>query len=272
MTDDPRAIWEGNAAFWDATVGAEGNDFHRLLVAPAQMRLLALRPGERVLEIACGNGQFAREMARAGASVLATDFAQAFLDIAIKRGIETGVTGIEYHRVDATDEQALLALGAEGPFDAAVATMAIHDIATIEPLMRALREIVRDDGRVVFSVTHPCFNGSGFAFVTETEDRDGTVETTYAVKVRRYLTAGATRGTGVIGQPQPHWYFDRPLSVLLAPCFAAGFAVDAMLEPAFPGGLERPDRPFGWRNYSEIPPVLVVRLVPIRRPTERLKD
>jgi hypothetical protein len=44
-------------------MGDSGNDFQRLLVAPASERLLNLGPGEMVLEIACGNGVFALRMA-----------------------------------------------------------------------------------------------------------------------------------------------------------------------------------------------------------------
>ena len=36
-----RDIWDANAAFWDARMGQEGNDHRRLLVGPAQERLLA---------------------------------------------------------------------------------------------------------------------------------------------------------------------------------------------------------------------------------------
>jgi hypothetical protein len=35
----------------------EGNDWHRLLIAPAVEKLLGVHPDERVLELACGNGK-----------------------------------------------------------------------------------------------------------------------------------------------------------------------------------------------------------------------
>ena len=50
-----REIWDTNASFWDDYMG-EGNDFQRLLIGPTTERLLELRGGETVLDIACGNG------------------------------------------------------------------------------------------------------------------------------------------------------------------------------------------------------------------------
>src|SRR5438128_9887050 len=92
MPDDLKAInqevseiWDANAAFWDDYMGAEGNIFHRELVAPVAERLLALLPGETVLEIACGAGLFARRMAELGARVVATDFSAVFLERAKAR-------------------------------------------------------------------------------------------------------------------------------------------------------------------------------------------
>src|SRR6266487_3264200 len=117
MSDDPkhlndavRAVWESNAEWWDDYIGREGNEFHRVLVAPAQMRLLALTPGERVLEVACGNGQFAREMARAGAVVVASDFSEKFIERARRHTEAEGLGNVEFHVADATDEGQLRAL------------------------------------------------------------------------------------------------------------------------------------------------------------------
>ena len=51
---ETQEIWNQNAAFWDEYMG-EGGAFQRLLIGPATERLLALKPGEHVLDIACGN-------------------------------------------------------------------------------------------------------------------------------------------------------------------------------------------------------------------------
>ena len=253
-----RAAWESNAEWWDDYVGREGNEFHRVLVAPAQMRLLALTLGERVLEVACGNGQFAREMARAGAIVIASDFSEKFVERARRHTDAEGIENVEFHVADATDEAQLRALSAE-PFDAAVCTMAMMDMAELAPMLRAIRSILRPGGRFVFSVTHPCFQTEGARMFVEREDRDGEMVTVHGLRISKYLTPAAHRGLGIIGQPEPHYYFERPLSVLFGECFAAGFVLDGLEEPSFVGH-EAPERPLSWDNYPEIPPVLVARL------------
>jgi hypothetical protein len=136
--------------------------------------------------------------------------------------------------------------------------MALMDMVTVTPLLEGLCVLLRPGGRFVFSVLHPCFNSTGCALVAELEDRDGELRTTHAVKVTRYLSLGPERGVGIPGQPEPHYYFNRPLGVLFSACFRAGFALTGLEEPAFPAGAAA--RPLNWEGVPEVPPVLVARL------------
>lgn len=256
LNQETQAIWDQNAAFWDSRMG-EGNDFQLKLVAPASERLLALQPDELVLEVACGNGQFARRLAALGARVVATDFSAVFLERARARTIERAER-IEYRLLDATDEAQLLALG-EHRFDAMVCSMALMDMVAIDPLMRAAARLLTPKGRFVFSTMHPCFNSGPIAFVLEEEDRDGEIVTTQSVKISRYITPSHTRGLGMLGQPTPHYYFHRSLSDIFTASFRAGLVLDGMEEPVFDDTTSSP-RPLSWANYREIPPVLVARL------------
>jgi SAM-dependent methyltransferase len=135
----------------------EGGVFQRMLIGPVAEQLLALQPGERVLDIACGNGGFSRRMAALGAVGVASDFSPKFIQLARARTVENA-DRITYQVVDATDEAQLLALG-EASFDAAVCTMGIMDMPAVDPLMSGVRRLLRPGGRFVFSVMHPCFNG-----------------------------------------------------------------------------------------------------------------
>jgi ubiquinone/menaquinone biosynthesis C-methylase UbiE len=256
--EETREAWNENATFWDERMG-EGNDFVEELVWPATERLLAVCPGERVLDIACGNGLTSRRLVARHAEVVAFDFAEEMIAHARQRTADQA-DQITYLVLDATDETALLSLG-ERRFDAALCSMALFDMADIAPLMRSLARLLKPGGRFVFSVTHPCFNHARMAHVAEMEDREGEIVTQYSVKVYGYRTPSIAHGVAIAGQPRAQLYFDRPLALLFGTAFEAGFVLDGLEEPAFAPG-HRPGRhPLGWSGYfSEVPPVLVARM------------
>ena len=256
LTPVSMEIWDANAEYWDTRMDMEGNQFHLQLVRPAADRLLAVENGELVLDMACGNGLYARHLADMGACVLACDFSRKLLELAAKRSKEY-IGKIEYRFADATDEEQLLSLGTQR-FDAAVCNMALMDIASIDPLMRAMAKLLRPGGRFVFSLMHPCFNNPSTRLGVEEEDRDGNMVTTYYLRSSRYLHPTPAKGLAILGQPEPQYYFPRSLSQIFSACFKAGFVVDGLEEPEIPeDGVSR--RPLDWFNFKEFPPVLVVR-------------
>jgi 2-polyprenyl-3-methyl-5-hydroxy-6-metoxy-1,4-benzoquinol methylase len=248
--------WNRNAEFWNERMG-EGNDFFNVLLWPAIERLLKPQPGERLLDVACGNGLTSRRLAAAEASVTAFDISSAMIAIAASR---PGQSNIDYRVIDATDPDALLSLGA-GAFDGALCNMALMDMADIDPLMAALAVLLKPGGRFVFSVLHPCFNNAATVQMGELEDRNGVLVATYSVKVSRYNTPFTQVGLAMDGQPVPHPYFHRPLSLLLAPALNAGLVVDGIEEQAFPPDNSAGTTPLAWNGrFSEIPAALIVRL------------
>jgi len=257
LGDESREIWDTNAEWWDDRIG-DGNDFQTILIEPATEELLALREGETVLDVACGAGRFARRMAELGAKVVAFDFSENFVRRAEERTKGTGLS-IQYAVLDARDEDALLTLGEER-FDAAVCTMALMDMAEIETLFRGLSLVLKPEGRFVFSVAHPCFHPAGIRKFSEMyEESAGRHVRINGVKVLSYLTPVARKTEGIIGQPEPQYYFHRPVEGLLRAGFDAGFVIDGLKEPAFGKGGGG-GAGLGWDDMPEIPPVLVVRL------------
>jgi 2-polyprenyl-3-methyl-5-hydroxy-6-metoxy-1,4-benzoquinol methylase len=253
-----KEAWDRNAAFWDERMG-EGNDFVEVLIWPSTERLLALRPGERVLDIACGNGLTSRRLAAMGAEVVAFDFSEEMVVCAGRRTVEY-TDRIQYLALDATDEAALLSLG-EGRFDAALCSMALFDMAEIKPLFRALVRLLRPGGRFVFSVLHPCFNSPHMAHVGEVQDVEGEITTVYSVKVFGYISSTVVHGLAIPGQPAPQLIFHRPLQALLGAGFEVGLVLDGLEERAFPPDHPAGTCPLSWGgNFSEIPPVLVARM------------
>lgn len=261
---ESREIWDANAGYWDDHMGDAGNAFHRELVAPAAEKLLALQGGERVLEIACGAGLFARRMAELGAIVTASDFSPAMIERARKR-TEAVQDRITFRLMDATDPIQLGEL-MPGRYDAVVCNMAIMDIAEVDPLFAAISRALAPGGRFVFTICHPCFNTSGIDRVVSETDNGGRITVKHSLCVNRYRTLGVETGIGIKGQPRPQYYFHRPLADLLGTAFRNGLVMDGIEEPYFaPAGAG--ERALSLRHFSETPMVLAVRLC-LRHPKD----
>ena len=262
-----REAWDANAAYWDREMG-EGNAFHRYLLMPHLERLVHPQPGDRILEIACGNGQLARWMSSRGASVLAVDASEQMVALARAKP-PSASPPIDFRVVDACDAEALAGLPGP-PFSAVVCNMALMDMPETLPLARSLPLLLASEGRFVFSVCHPCFNTSDSVKVARFVDDGPTPEELHGVEVTRYATPRQGSGVAMLGQPSAQPYFERSLSLLLAPFLGVGLVVDALEEPVFPPGAPDRGRWFSWTNFPEIPPALVVRMTPGGRWGSRL--
>lgn len=250
--------WEANAELWDTRMGDDGNDFFNTLCWPALAALLDLQTGQHILDIACGNGLTSRRLAALGAQVTAFDFSDNLIEKAKARSNNYQFP-ITYQVIDATDEQELLILG-EQKYDSALSNMALFDMADIETLFRTLPRFIKPNGTFVFSITHPCFNNASSMHVAEEMDLEGEIKTVYSVKVSHYMTHYSAKGLALRNQPKPQMYFERPLQYYLNLGFQNGFALDGFEERAFPSDTPQ-TFPLGWGgNFSEIPPVVIVRM------------
>ncbi|WP_243323518.1 methyltransferase domain-containing protein [Geothrix sp. SG200] len=106
------------------------------------LRLLSLRRGERVLDVAAGTGIFGLMAARAGAKVLATDFAPGMVDRLRERIAEEQLSGIS---AEVMDGQALDV--PDGAFDAGASVLGLIFFPDIDRGLAELRRALRGGGR-----------------------------------------------------------------------------------------------------------------------------
>jgi ubiquinone/menaquinone biosynthesis C-methylase UbiE len=79
-------------------------------------------PTDRVIDIACGPGTLAMDIARRAHSVTAIDIEEDLINYASQRAGRKGITNISFRALDASD----LSCFADNEFDVAVTSMAIH--------------------------------------------------------------------------------------------------------------------------------------------------
>jgi ubiquinone/menaquinone biosynthesis C-methylase UbiE len=111
--------------------------------------------GRHVLDLACGHGTIARELARRGATVVGVDLSIALLQAA--RASEAAEPlGVVYVHADVAEQDLLL--GSE-PFEVVTCHFGLTDIDDLEATVANVARVLSTGGVFVFSILHPCFPG-----------------------------------------------------------------------------------------------------------------
>lgn len=106
----------------------------------AVMGLLDPRPGERVLDLSCGDGTLAAHMAVSGCNVLGVDRDAGFVKVARQRGLSA--LQADARHLAGPDLPA-------GSFDAVFSNAALHWIPEAAAVVANVRSLLRDGGRFV---------------------------------------------------------------------------------------------------------------------------
>lgn len=221
--NDDLTIWNNNAFYWDERMGQNSNYFYNKIVRPKTEKLLDIKKGDYILDIACGNGNFSQRMVDLGAKVVAFDFSEIMIECAKKR--RRGYPqNIEFKVIDATKEDEIKLLKKEQPYNKAVCLMGLMDISNIQYLFKAISSMLSMNGIFVFAMHHPCF------------ERPNNI----------YLTACKHRGIAIPGQPLIQNYYHRSLQDIFHLAFENNFIIDGFEEERF--------------DELEIPEIIIVRL------------
>ena len=107
---------------------------------------IAVRPGDRVLDAACGTGDLALADAKRGGTVTGLDFSERMLERARRKS-----ASIEWVQGD------MLALPfADATFDSATVGFGVRNVENLELALRELRRVLRPGGRLaILEITQP---------------------------------------------------------------------------------------------------------------------
>jgi SAM-dependent methyltransferase len=164
--DELQNAWEENAPAWIRWAREPGHDsywrFHRDLFFE-----LVPEPTGRTLDLGCGEGRLARDLASLGHDVVGVDGSPAMIAAAREAAPE-----LEFHLADA----ASLPFD-DGSFDLVIAFMSLQDIDDLSGAIREATRVLAPGGRLCLAIVHPV-NSAG-AFVERAADAPFVIEGSY---------------------------------------------------------------------------------------------
>jgi SAM-dependent methyltransferase len=124
------------AQTWDPEAyGREGSFVHKL--AGGVVEWLNPQPGERILDLGCGDGQLTMRLKKSGADVVGVDASPSMVEAARARGIDAQQAPAEKLPFPA------------GTFDAVFSNAALHWVRGQDAMMNEVRRVLRSGGRFV---------------------------------------------------------------------------------------------------------------------------
>jgi ubiquinone/menaquinone biosynthesis C-methylase UbiE len=244
----PETSWDQVSGWYDQLVGEKGSDYHRNVIIPGAVAMLAPQKGEKILDVACGQGVFSRKLAELGAEVTGVDSAKNLILAAQKRS-----PAIKYFTADAAN----MKMFSDRSFDAVSCIMAIMNIDPLEPAIREMARVLKPNGRLLLILNHPCFRiprQSGWGIDEQRKLQYRRIDS-YLSEMRIPIRMHPGYAPGI-----QTWTFHRPLSVYFNALAKSGISVGQLEEwvshrASLPGTAKRMED----RARNEIPLFLAIR-------------
>jgi ubiquinone/menaquinone biosynthesis C-methylase UbiE len=241
MDDSSTRSWDAIADQWVAH--ADVNDYRNHYLMPRMLSLLGEVAGKSILDLGCGEGGYARELARRGASVTGVDGSERLIQIAQER---TEAEGVVIRFVSANAD-ALDGI-ADASFDVVVASMSLMDVENYEGAIGEVHRLLSSGGELVMSITHPCFSAPVSEWV-----RDGVGNLQFFAVDRYFERTAWEDRYGSFTVLRRH----RPLEDYMAAPLRCGFLLREFCEPSVTD--QELSRSYRFRKLARIPFFLFLR-------------
>lgn len=131
---------------------AQTNDFRIFYIMPNTFELLGDVNKKAVLDLGCGEGGYARELARKGANVVAVDCSNNAVEYAIAKAVEEELQIKHYVR----NSNDLYGIN-DNTFDIVLCAMMLMDVEDLNGTLQEIHRVLKPQGKVFISILHPCF-------------------------------------------------------------------------------------------------------------------
>jgi 2-polyprenyl-3-methyl-5-hydroxy-6-metoxy-1,4-benzoquinol methylase len=180
------------------------------ILKPELLKVLERCDLSIVLDVGCGVGVFTEELGRISKEVIGIDISNKSIEIAKVNSTHSNVL---YKCLNFTD------YNSDKKFTTIVANMALMTIPNIEDVLAKIKGILHNEGKLVFTITHPSFWPIYWNYTGNDFDYNREVEIVKEFKIRSKTYAShKTR------------HYHRPLSIYIGKLISKNLAITKFLE------------------------------------------
>jgi ubiquinone/menaquinone biosynthesis C-methylase UbiE len=148
MAEGKNTSWEKVSKWYGSIVGEKGHFYHQTLIIPQSLKLLGIKPGDRLIDVACGQGVLSRRLPET-VKYVGIDASKKLIDEA------KSLDNNKAHKYLVSD--ATKSFGLKETFNKAAIILALQNIKEPEKTIQHISEVTEKNGKLLIVLNHPCF-------------------------------------------------------------------------------------------------------------------
>lgn len=142
--------WE-SVSEWYQNLITDDKSYQNTLILPNVLRLLNIKKGEKVLDLACGPGLFSHAIAKAGAIVTGVDTSETFIRLAKENAPKNLLANFSVSNSNRLTEFK------DRTFDKILCVLALQNIKELTETIGEVARVLKPSGQFIFVLNHPNF-------------------------------------------------------------------------------------------------------------------
>ncbi len=200
-----------------------GDPNRMYIIDPAMWNLFGDVNGLTILDAGCGNGYLTRQLMLKGATTIGIDFSRRFIQFCKEIENKSNL-GCEFYEGSLTE----MSMFETQAFDMVVSNVVMVDVLDYETAFKEIARVLKDNGRFIWSNTHPVFGRSTTAGDFKFPKDSRRNEERYIKMIDCYFETGAEM---INWFKAPTWQFIRTLEDYSKALKNAGFVISEIREP-----------------------------------------